>query len=131
MPGADVDPAGFAAFCLIFGAGEVFAGLLLFPWILRRFAVMEKVESGHSTRRTRWALGLLERFFLFLALLLNIQQSLTVFAASKAGSRLDTERQHRVKTDYFLVGNLVSVTLALLYYEFFPIARKLIFALFH
>jgi hypothetical protein len=125
MPGDTIDLEGLVAFCLIYAAGETLAAKLIFPVIVRRFRATEKSEGGRWTGR---AIGLLERFFLFLALLLNIQQSLTVFAALKAGSRLDEERQHRVKTDYFLVGNLTSVTLALLYYELFPLLRRLLLA---
>jgi len=120
-----VDVAGLIAFGAIFLIGETLAGTVIFPWIVNRFnrntgQQNQGIEGGSGST----LIGLLERFLLFLTLLLGVQQGLTVFAALKAGSRLDEERSHKVKTEYFLVGNVVSVTMALLYFQLFPILRR-------
>jgi len=130
VPDAVVDAAGLIAFAAVFTVGEVLAATLVFPWIVRTFqpAADSDTEPIVADCRARIT-GHLERFFLFLALLLGIQHSLTLFAALKVGSRLDEERKHKVKTDYFLAGNTVSVTLAVVYYQGFPIIRKLVAAL--
>jgi hypothetical protein len=130
MPRETLDPAGLVAFWRIVFLGEILAKTLIFPWIVRRFNRVGSLEESGGNGRSAAIIGMLERLFLFLALLLGVQQGLTVFAALKAGSRLDEERTHRVKTEYFLVGNVVSATLALCYYLTFPLLRHWVAGLF-
>jgi len=57
--------------------------------------------------------GILERTFITFALATGYPQALTLFAALKIATRIKDES--KISNDYYLIGNLVSVTLALLY----------------
>lgn len=61
--------------------------------------------------------GVFERVFLSLCLINNIFPLLTVYAALKLGTRLGNS--HQVKNDYFLIGNITSILLAMLLYGIF------------
>lgn len=61
--------------------------------------------------------GIFERVFLSLCLINNIFPLLTVYAALKLGTRLGNS--HQVKNDYFLIGNITSILLAMLLYGIF------------
>jgi hypothetical protein len=62
--------------------------------------------------------GIIERVFLLIALLNNYPHALTLFSALKLGTRLkhkeppDEENRYN---DYYLIGNLVSVAVAIWY----------------
>ena len=56
---------------------------------------------------------MLERFFLLLALARGTPQALILVGALKIGTRIRTEDS--IDSDYYLVGNLVSASFALLY----------------
>ena len=94
----------------IFAAGE-----LISLWI---FAVIRKLlaptESG-TAGRASIAKGILERAVLFTGLLFGFPQILIAFAALKLGTRFSTEQQSKISNEYFLVGNLISILLALIY----------------
>jgi hypothetical protein len=60
--------------------------------------------------------GILERFVLFLGLANELQQALTLFGALKLGTRITSDKEHRVSNDYFWIGNLLSVLIAILYF---------------
>ncbi len=57
--------------------------------------------------------GILERTFITFALVVGYPQALTFFAALKIATRIKDES--KISNDYYLIGNLVSVSLALLY----------------
>ncbi|MEQ9424898.1 MAG: hypothetical protein RJQ09_10795 [Cyclobacteriaceae bacterium] len=59
--------------------------------------------------------GNLERLFIFLSLTQGLPQALIVFGALKIGTRLKSS-DNQISNDYFLVGNLVSLTTSTLYY---------------
>ena len=62
--------------------------------------------------------GILERLFLTVALINNITTALAFFGALKLGTRLKHEESiedHNRFNDYYLLGNLASVTVAIFY----------------
>jgi len=61
--------------------------------------------------------GIIERAFLTFALLINIPLVIIFFSALKLGTRLDHESQTKAKVsnDQFLIGNILSLTGALIY----------------
>lgn len=58
--------------------------------------------------------GLLERGFLYVTLINALPQSLAFFGALKIATRLKDD--NKISNDYFLVGNLVSVFMVIVYY---------------
>ena len=75
--------------------------------------------------------GVIERFFLFIALSNDYTQVLTFFSALKLGTRLKHKETDRDKennfNDYYLVGNLVSVAIAIGYVYLFKNAEQIPF----
>lgn len=61
--------------------------------------------------------GIIERIFLSLSMINLIYPLLTVYGALKIGTRLGNS--HQVKNDYFLIGNVVSILIAMLSYAIF------------
>jgi hypothetical protein len=62
--------------------------------------------------------GALERVFLTIALIHDINTALTFFSALKLATRLkhqETADEHNKFNDYYLLGNLASVTVSILY----------------
>jgi hypothetical protein len=91
---------------IIIAGTELFA-IALFAAVAR-FGKSPKSISTSSILK-----GILERAFIVFALLSGYPQALTLFAALKIGTRIKDE--NRVSNDYYLVGNLISVTLAIAY----------------
>lgn len=62
--------------------------------------------------------GVTERVFLSLALAYNYHHSLTLFSAIKLATRLQQKEDDNNKfNDFFLIGNLFSVGIAIIYAE--------------
>ena len=57
--------------------------------------------------------GIIERLVLFTALIHSYPQMLIAFGAMKLGTRLHDEQDARISNTYFLVGNLLSIFLAM------------------
>ncbi|WP_205504403.1 hypothetical protein [Rufibacter psychrotolerans] len=104
-------------FLLIYLPGELLAHFV-FSYIRKRFEHPEGVGSVVEQRNkmNTIAKGLLERFFLFLCLINDLGAALTVLGALKLGTRLDTDKQHPVSNDYFLIGNITSILFAIIYF---------------
>ena len=85
-------------------------GLIVFP-ILNRFL-------GPSNSWTLdWAeilKGMFERLVLFTALIHGYPQMLIAFGAMKLGTRLHDKKDSPITNTYFLVGNLLSIFLAMI-----------------
>ena len=94
----------------ILAAGELIS-LFLFAGIRKWLAPTESRSAG----RASIAKGILERVLLFTGLLFGFPQVLIAFGALKLGTRLATEQKSTISNDYFLVGNLISILLALVY----------------
>ncbi|MEP5612069.1 MAG: hypothetical protein ABJP45_07450 [Cyclobacteriaceae bacterium] len=93
-------------YALVFTAGEAIA-TVLFYFVARGFS--KKLTLAIVIR------GWLERAFLFVALLKNLPQALILFGALKIGTRLK-DGENKISNDYFLVGNLISALIVLVYY---------------
>jgi hypothetical protein len=64
------------------------------------------------------AKGIIERLFLTIALASDLTSALTFFSALKLATRLkheETKEDHNKFNDYYLIGNLASVSMAILY----------------
>lgn len=64
------------------------------------------------------AKGIIERLFLTIALINDLTSALTFFSALKLATRLkheEAKEDHNKFNDYYLIGNLASVTVAILY----------------
>ena len=53
-------------------------------------------------------------FCLSMGLILGVQSVIIAFGALKIGTRLTPSSRHRVANDYYLIGNLTSIILALI-----------------
>jgi hypothetical protein len=65
--------------------------------------------------------GMLERFFLLIALYNEYPHALTFFSAIKLATRLKHEEAKETNdrfNDFYLIGNLISVTLSIFYVMF-------------
>ncbi|TXK36587.1 hypothetical protein FVR03_17420 [Pontibacter qinzhouensis] len=108
----------YILFAAIYLLGETI-GYFMFKFIRRRFEKKEPEQNNREKRRNKYntiAKGLLERFFIYISLANGLPHVLTLLGALKIGTRLNTEKQHAISNDYFLIGNLVSILLALLYF---------------
>lgn len=83
------------------------------------FSVIAQVfykQAGIDFRSV--AKGVIERLFLAVALVNDLTSALTFFSALKLATRLKHEEpsgEHNKFNDYYLIGNLASVTVAIWY----------------
>jgi len=59
--------------------------------------------------------GILERLTVYTGLLHHFPQIIIAFAALKLGTRLYEEKHSDISNNYFLVGNLISLLLSVIY----------------
>lgn len=97
------------SFLSAYAIGELVA-IVVFDFIRRRFA------ATGTKRLVAIGKGLLERGVLLLGLCSGQQSVITFFGAIKLGTRLKDANQDRISNDYFLIGNIASVGIALLQY---------------
>jgi len=97
----------FSAF-IVFVCGEIVC-LLFFP-ILTHYLGPLNVSAWNIKAILK---GILERLVLFTALLHDYPQILIAFAAMKLGTRLHHEEGSDISNTYFLLGNLVSILIAI------------------
>ena len=116
-------------FVIIFIVGEMIAVYLfneIWRWLGPEDAPPQTEEERRRKRHVRVIevfKGVLERFVVCVGLLMNYQGVLTLYAALKLGNRLRHEEskddmsddQSNRITNYFLIGNLMSILLCLLY----------------
>ncbi len=79
-------------------------------FVFRR--VRKHFLGGYGSARPMWN-GIIERFFLYLCLLTGVYHGFTLFGALKIGTRIKTD-ENKVSNDYFLIGNMISVSLVML-----------------
>lgn len=78
------------------------------------FVAISRISKSAKKVNVRSVImGLFERVFIVFSLLSGYPQALTFFAALKIGTRIKDEQ--RISNDYYLIGNLISVGLAILY----------------
>ena len=94
---------------MFFVAGEIM-GLVIFPIITRTLGPkgLKPFDSLSIFK------GVLERLVLFIALLNNIPQILIAFSAMKIATRLHEDTENQISNAYFLVGNLLSILIAVI-----------------
>lgn len=96
-------------FVLIFICGEIIATII--------FKIIQYYLGENLNYKVDRAVikGILERLFLFLALIYKLPQALIAFAAIKIGTRF-IEEESKISNDYFYIGNITSLLLAILYF---------------
>lgn len=94
----------------IFVGGEL-VGLLIFTLLKKAM----KLPKTSPARKASVVKGILERAVLYIGLLHGFPQILIAFGALKIGTRLHEDKKTKISNDYFLVGNLISILLAMLY----------------
>ena len=92
----------------IIAASELVAVLLF--WLLAKF---NKNHGRNTINLSSIIRGMAERAFITFTLVYGIPQSLTVFAALKIATRIKDE--DRISNEFYLLGNLLSITLAIIY----------------
>lgn len=95
-------------YLLMFSLGELFA-FIAFP-ILRRTIVGTAVLKKPDIETFK---GILERLLIFIGLTSDYSTVLVLFGALKLGTRLHDEGNKNISNNYFLVGNFVSVLIAI------------------
>ena len=104
----------FYALCII---GEFVLGLT--------FLVTSKLVDKDATIDTKSLLkGVVERAFLTICLVNKYPHALALFGTLKLGTRLKREDKNAAEgnsfNDYYLIGNMVSVSAAIFYSNFYP-----------
>ncbi len=94
---------------LMLVAGEVFATFMF--WVVSK--IFHGREGAKISKRSVFK-GIIERMFIFFSLVYNLPHALTVLGALKIATRIKDE--NKISNDYFLVGNLLSITLAIAYF---------------
>ena len=95
---------------LVFLCGEVLA-LLIF-WVLKKLVGL---PENSPVRKLAVTKGVLERLTVLTGLLNQFPHILIAFGALKIGTRLREDQNSHISNTYFLVGNLISVLLAMIY----------------
>ena len=93
----------------VFICGEIIAFFI--------FSALKKfVGPPHDNPSNKWSTfkGILERLTMLIGLLFEFPHILIAFGALKIGTRLRDD-QNQISNNYFLVGNLISVLLAMVY----------------
>lgn len=70
---------------------------------------------GHSMAQAM-AKGIVERAFIYISLLAGVPHALTALGALKIATRISENPDDKISNDYFLIGNLTSIGLAVCYY---------------
>ncbi|MEE9401600.1 MAG: hypothetical protein V3V47_00210 [Desulfobacteria bacterium] len=99
---------GYVQAFIVFVCGEI-VGLLLFP-TLTHYLGPQNASAWDNKAILK---GVLERLVLFTGLLHDYPQILIAFAAMKLGTRLHHEEGGEISNTYFLVGNLLSIFIAI------------------
>ena len=94
--------------CIVFVCQELVA-LIVFP-ILNHYV---GPAGAKAWNRKAILKGVLERLVLYTALIHDYPQMLIAFGAMKLGTRLHEEKGSEISNTYFLVGNLLSMLLAI------------------
>lgn len=96
-------------FLVLYIAVELLSNLTVFPLLNKVYGA--KKESGE--KMPPWLKGVVERICLVSGLLLTFPHVLVAFGALKIGTKLDrNEAETKKDTEYYLVGNLVSILIA-------------------
>ncbi len=95
---------------IVFIIGE-FICIFVFNYIKKTLGTdKERSFAGLSILK-----GILERLVMFIGLLHDYPQILIVFGALKLGTRLYQDKNEDITNNYFLIGNFVSLLMAMIY----------------
>lgn len=95
---------------VVFLIGEILS-LVIFSSLKKQLGPQKDSEAiKGSTLR-----GMLERLTVYIGLLYHFPQIIIAFAALKLGTRLHEEKGSDISNNYFLVGNLISLLLSVVY----------------
>ena len=108
-----------AIFLVTFIVMELFA-LYFFGFVKNKFT---KVEKPSNKEKDSSAIkGILERFMLLIGFIAGIPTIVVFFGAIKIGTRLKETNDNKISNDYFLIGNALSASLAIIEYLIYGIA---------
>ncbi|MDJ0782403.1 MAG: hypothetical protein QNJ22_10550 [Desulfosarcinaceae bacterium] len=99
----------YLAAVAVFVCQETIA-ILLFPLLARWLGP----SGSRAWDPTAILKGIVERLVLFTALIHNYPQMLIAFGAMKLGTRLHDDKDAEISNTYFLIGNLLSILLAMI-----------------
>ncbi|MEM7036161.1 MAG: hypothetical protein AAF570_04205 [Bacteroidota bacterium] len=108
------------AFLIILIVGEILVHLLFQQKLNPRFGV-PKAKRGDAQLK-----GHLERFLLYLSFVNNLAPVVIALGTLKIGTRLTADKDDKVKNDFFLIGNVISITFAVLYFLATPYVVSLL-----
>jgi hypothetical protein len=95
-----------------FTSGELVAFLVF-------YFIRSKYEKNSNKAGVSIAKGMLERFAILLGLVASIPTIIVFFGALKLGTRLKEQQESKVSNDYFLIGNVVSIIIAIAQFLFY------------
>ncbi len=93
--------------CIAIITGTELLSIAIFITLVKVSKSKKKVSPGSIFK------GIFERSFIVFSLISGYPQALTLFAALKIATRIKDD--DRISNDYYLVGNLISVSLAIMY----------------
>ena len=103
---------------LFFVVVEVF--LIIIFYAVSKWLDPKNANKNNGEKFTSWLKGFLERIFLTFLLLAGLQGgALVLFGAIKLGTRLESDKGHKVSNDYFVIGNFLSIAGAVITYLLF------------
>ncbi|MHC5353061.1 hypothetical protein ACYSNX_02555 [Myroides sp. LJL115] len=115
----------YILFIVICVLGECFVALHWFKYLKRKFAPKEgSNKQDVNSPDTLLCLnistfkGVMERLIIAICLAIGVTPILIVFGALKIGTRLKSP-DDKIQNDYFLVGNLSSIFIAVVYVYIF------------
>jgi hypothetical protein len=101
-----MDWSNILSFAAAFVSTEL-AALFVFYLVRQRF---DKKDPHPFTSALK---GIMERFAVLLGLAANIPTIIVFFGALKLGTRLKEQQESKISNDYFLIGNIISITIAI------------------
>ncbi|HLS37738.1 MAG TPA: hypothetical protein VK023_05650 [Sphingobacterium bovisgrunnientis] len=119
----------YVLFIVIFVIGEILINITWFKYLKRKFTgeyPEEKTSNKETQDSTKRLLGLnistfkgiMERLIMATSLAIGVTPILIVFGALKIGTRLKSP-DDKIQNDYFLIGNLSSIFISVIYVYIF------------
>ena len=108
-----------AIFLVTFFVMELFA-LYFFRFVKNKFTKSIKptsIEKDASAIK-----GIIERFMLLIGFIAGIPTIVVFFGAIKIGTRLKETNDNKISNDYFLIGNALSASVAIIEYLIYGLA---------
>ncbi|MCP1995777.1 hypothetical protein L1275_001554 [Flavobacterium sp. HSC-61S13] len=114
---------------LIFLIGEILINITWFKYLKEKFTeenLKEKISDTETKDYSKTLLrlnistfkGVMERLIIAICLAIGVAPILIVFGALKIGTRLKSP-DDKIQNDYFLIGNLSSIFISVMYVYIF------------